>query len=110
MGPLTITRIRPVPPYDLRLSAQGTAGGTRRWQGDVLLVALATEAGEARAAVRQRHDGELEVAVRAPDATAALDRLRRRRPTTLPPLPLLVAVSSSAASSVVVVVASTDVL
>ena len=59
MGPLTITRIRPVPPYDLRLSARGTAGGTRRWQGDVLLVALATVAAEARAAVRQRHDGEL---------------------------------------------------
>ncbi len=76
MGHLTITRIRPAPPYDMRLSAGGTAGGTRRWQGDVLLIALATEVGEARAAVRQRHDGELEVAVQAPDATAALDRLR----------------------------------
>jgi 3-methyladenine DNA glycosylase/8-oxoguanine DNA glycosylase len=76
MESLTVTRIRPVPPYDMRLSARGTAGGTRRWQGAVLVIALTTDAGEGRAAVRQRHDGELEVAVRAPDAPSALDQVR----------------------------------
>jgi AraC family transcriptional regulator, regulatory protein of adaptative response / DNA-3-methyladenine glycosylase II len=73
---LTITRIRPVRPYDMRLSAAGTAGGTRRWHGAMLLLALPTDGGESRAAVRQRHDGDLEVAVRAPDLTTALDQVR----------------------------------
>lgn len=71
-----VTTLRPRPPYDLRLSAGGSAGGTRRWHGNVLLVALATPAGPGRAAVRQRHDGQLHVAVDAPDAAAALDALR----------------------------------
>lgn len=76
MDDLIVTHVRPVPPYDLRLSAGGTAGGTRRWQGAVLLMALPTESGDSRAAVRQRHDGELEVAIRAPDAATALDHVR----------------------------------
>lgn len=72
----TVTTMRPVPPYDLRLSAPGTAGGTRRWQGAVLVMALATDAGPARAAVRQGRDGGLEAAISAPDASAAMDALR----------------------------------
>lgn len=70
------TRLRPRPPYDLRMSAGGSAGGTRRWRGSVLVLALATEAGPARAAVRQRTDGVLDVAVRGPDVHMALDALR----------------------------------
>lgn len=69
-------RIAPARPYDLRASASGASGGTRRWEGPVLRVALATPAGAARAAVTQRHDGDLDVAVRGPDATAAVDALR----------------------------------
>ena len=75
MDQATVTRMRPVQPYDLRLSAGSSAGGTRRWQGSVLALALVTPAGPARAAVRQRADGELEVAVRGPDAACALDAL-----------------------------------
>lgn len=71
-----VTTLRPRPPYDLRLSASGSAGGTRRWHGNVLLMALATDAGAGRAAVRQRRDGHLDVAVDAPDAATALDALR----------------------------------
>lgn len=40
------------------------------------MLALATDAGPARAAVRQRGDGDLEAAVRGPDIPAALDALR----------------------------------
>ncbi len=76
MDEATVTRLRPAPPYDLRLSAGGSAGGTRRWHGAVLAIALPTPAGAARAAVRQRRDGDLEVAVRGPDLPAALDALR----------------------------------
>jgi AraC family transcriptional regulator of adaptative response / DNA-3-methyladenine glycosylase II len=71
-----VTTLRPARPYDLRLSAGGTAGGTRRWQGAVLALALMSPAGPARAAVRQRHGGDLEAAVRATDPEAALDALR----------------------------------
>lgn len=71
-----VTTLRPRPPYDLRLSAGGSAGGTRRWHGNVLLMALATPAGAGRAAVRQRRDGRLDVAVDAPDAAAGLDAVR----------------------------------
>ena len=71
-----VTTLRPARPYDLRLSAGGTAGGTRRWQGAVLALALMSPAGPARAAVRQRHDGDLEAAVPATDPEAALDALR----------------------------------
>lgn len=70
------TRLAPVRPYDLRVSASGASGGTRRWDGPVLRLALATPAGGARAAVTQRPDGDLDVAVRGPDATAAIDALR----------------------------------
>ncbi len=76
MDEATVTRLRPAAPYDLRLSAGSSAGGTRRWHGAVLAIALPTPAGDARAAVRQRHDGDLEVAVRGPDLPAALDALR----------------------------------
>jgi len=76
MDEATVTRLRPAAPYDLRLSAGSSAGGTRRWHGAVLAIALPTPAGDARAAVRQRHDGDLEVAVRGPDVPAALDALR----------------------------------
>ena len=76
MDEATVTRLRPAAPYDLRLSAGSSAGGTRRWNGAVLAMALPTPAGDARAAVRQRHDGDLEVAVRGPDLAAALDALR----------------------------------
>lgn len=72
----TTTRIAPMRPYDLRMSASGASGGTRRWQGPLLRVALATPAGPARAAVAQRRDGDLDVAVRGPDVAAALDALR----------------------------------
>lgn len=71
-----LTRLSPRPPYDMRMSAGGTAGGTRRWQGPVLVLALATDAGAARAAVRQRPDGDLDVAVQGPDTAAALDAVR----------------------------------
>lgn len=71
-----VTRLRPAPPYDLRLSAGGSAGGTRRWRGPVLVLALGTPAGPARAAVRQRGDGEIEAAVRGPDVASAVDALR----------------------------------
>ena len=71
-----VTRLRPALPYDLRLSAGSSAGGTRRWRGSVLVLALGTPAGPARAAVRQRSDGEIEAAVRVPDAACALDALR----------------------------------
>lgn len=70
------TRLTPARPYDLRASASGASGGTRRWEGPVLRVALATPAGSARAAVTQRPDGDLDVAVRGPDTTAAIDALR----------------------------------
>ena len=39
-------------------------------------MALSTPAGPARAAVRQRADGDLEVGVTGPDAAAALDAVR----------------------------------
>jgi 3-methyladenine DNA glycosylase/8-oxoguanine DNA glycosylase len=39
-------------------------------------MALPGKDGEGRAAVRQRHDGDLEVAVRAPDAAIAIDQVR----------------------------------
>jgi 3-methyladenine DNA glycosylase/8-oxoguanine DNA glycosylase len=71
-----LTRVSPARPYDLRSSAGGPAGGTRRWHGPVLALALATDAGPARAAVRQRGDGDLDVAITGPDAPAALDALR----------------------------------
>lgn len=70
------TRLAPARPYDLRASASGASGGTRRWEGQVLRIALATPAGPARAAVAQRPDGDLDVAVRGPDADAAIDALR----------------------------------
>ena len=73
---ITTTRLAPVRPYDLRMSASGASGGTRRWDGPVLRMALATAAGPARAAVAQRHDGDLEVAVRGADPAAAMDALR----------------------------------
>ena len=76
MQRVTLTRIAPAKPYDLRLSAGGTAGGTRRWQGSVLLTTLATPAGPGRAAVRQAPDGDLEVALDAPDIASGLDALR----------------------------------
>jgi len=76
MEQVIVTRLRPAPPYDLRLSAGGSAGGTRRWQGSVLVMALHTPAGPARAAVRQRADGEIEAVVRGPDAASAVDALR----------------------------------
>ena len=76
MDQSVLTRLSPARPYDLRQSASGTAGGTRRWQGAVLVMALSTPAGPARAAVRQRPDGDLEVGVTGPDAAAALDAVR----------------------------------
>lgn len=42
----------------------------------MLVLALGTPAGTARAAVRQRHDGDLEVGLTGPDAAAALDAVR----------------------------------
>jgi 3-methyladenine DNA glycosylase/8-oxoguanine DNA glycosylase len=73
-----VTRLSPRKPYDLRLSAAGSAGGTRRWHGAVLLMALAPAAspGGGRAAVRQRHDGDLDVAVRGDDTGGVLDAVR----------------------------------
>lgn len=71
-----LTVLRPARPYDLRLSAAGGAGATRSWQGSVLAIALVTPAGPARAAVRQRHDGDLDAAIRAPDLPSAVDALR----------------------------------
>lgn len=76
MDQTVLTRLSPARPYDLRQSASGTAGGTRRWQGAVLVMALCTPAGPARAAVRQRADGDLEVGLTGPDAAAALDAVR----------------------------------
>lgn len=71
-----VTRLRPARPYDLRLSATGGAGATRRWHGAVLAIALRTPAGPARAAVRQRPDGDLDAAVHGPDLPSAVDALR----------------------------------
>ncbi len=71
-----VTTLRPSAPYDLRLSAGGSAGGTRRWHGHVLLMALPAPAGPGRVAVRQRRDGHLDLAVDAPDEAVALDAVR----------------------------------
>lgn len=42
----------------------------------MLVLALVTDAGPARAAVRQQPDGCLEAAVRGPDIASAIDALR----------------------------------
>jgi 3-methyladenine DNA glycosylase/8-oxoguanine DNA glycosylase len=65
------------PPRPYRLAdAVGGRDPTRRSGGGVLELALRTEAGPARARVWQRIDGTLGVRLHAPDAEAAVDRLR----------------------------------
>ena len=68
--------IEPCAPYDLLRSARGGDGVTRRLDGDVLEVALS--AGTARARVRQRADGILNVQLTAVDPADAKRELRFR--------------------------------
>ena len=67
--------LTPPRPY-LLADAVGGRDPTRRLAGGVLEVALRTAAGAARARVWQRRDGSLGVRLSAPDADAAVDRLR----------------------------------
>ena len=67
--------LTPPRPY-LLADAVGGRDPTRRLAGGVLEVALRTSAGAARARVWQRRDGSLGVRLSAPDADAAVDRLR----------------------------------
>ena len=59
--------LAPRPPYALRLSAFGNAGGTRRWADGVLDVAYRAGGHPARARVWQRADGRLGAHIEEPD-------------------------------------------
>jgi DNA-3-methyladenine glycosylase II len=72
----TLVELRARGPYLLRTTLGGVRDGTLRVRGDSAELAFATPAGPAYARVAQRTDGRLEVALEAPDHTAALDRLR----------------------------------
>ncbi|MCU0308804.1 MAG: hypothetical protein MUE51_13760 [Thermoleophilia bacterium] len=67
--------VRPCPPYDLRASVWG-GGGTRRMNDGLLRIAFRAGGAPALARVRQRADGDLEVAIDAAHPDAAVDRLR----------------------------------
>jgi AraC family transcriptional regulator of adaptative response / DNA-3-methyladenine glycosylase II len=68
--------LRPRGPYDLRMTLGGVRDGTLRLHDDGAELAFATAAGPAHARVVQRRDGALTIAIDAPDAPSALDRLR----------------------------------
>ncbi len=71
-----LTELRARGPYHLRMTFRGIRDGTLRWNDDVLEMVFATPAGPAHARVAQRSDGALQVALAAPDDSAAVDRLR----------------------------------
>jgi 3-methyladenine DNA glycosylase/8-oxoguanine DNA glycosylase len=72
-----VIEVELTPPHPYRLAdAVGGRDPTRRFGGGVLEVALLTSAGPGRARVWQRHDGTVSARVTAPDAEAAVDRLR----------------------------------
>jgi 3-methyladenine DNA glycosylase/8-oxoguanine DNA glycosylase len=68
--------LRPRGPYNLRMTVGGVRDGTLRLRDDGAELVFATPAGPAHARVVQRGDGTLSIALDAPDAPAALDRLR----------------------------------
>ena len=68
--------LRPRGPYDLRMTLGAVRDGTLRLHDDGAELAFATPAGPAHARVAQRRDGTLRIALDAPDAPSALDRLR----------------------------------
>jgi 3-methyladenine DNA glycosylase/8-oxoguanine DNA glycosylase len=68
--------LRPRGPYNLRQTLGGVRDGTLRLHDDGAELAFATPAGPAHARVAQRRDGTLTIALDAPDAPSALDRLR----------------------------------
>ena len=68
--------LQPAAPYDLRRSARGGDGITRRLDGDV--VELALRAGDGHARVRQLADGRLAIALTASDPALAEQELRFR--------------------------------
>ena len=72
----TLIDVRPRGPFDLRKTLGGVRDGTLRLLDDGAELVFSTPAGPAHARVAQRGDGTLQVALDAPDATAALDRLR----------------------------------
>jgi len=71
-----LTEIRPRGPYNLRMTLGGVRDGTLRLLDDGAELVFATPAGPAHARIAQRSDGTLRVALAAPDAACALDRLR----------------------------------
>lgn len=88
-GPTRAT-IRPRGPYRLDQSAWGTGGGTRRWHGRVLRIALRPPSGPATATVRQRHDGAIDASVTTDgDAEDALTELRRVLALDVDPEPFM---------------------
>ena len=72
----TLIEIRPRGPYYLRMTLGGVRDGTLRLLDDGAELVFATPAGPAHARIAQRSDGTLRVALAAPDAACALDRLR----------------------------------
>jgi 3-methyladenine DNA glycosylase/8-oxoguanine DNA glycosylase len=68
--------LRPRGPYNLRMTLGAVRDGTLRLHDDGAELAFATAAGSAHARVAQRRDGTLTIALDAPDAASALDRLR----------------------------------
>lgn len=78
MSPPTVVEVRPPGPYDLRASAFGRSGGTRRWSGGLLDLAFRVDGEPCWARVRQRPDGVIEAAVHSdPDrCDRAVERLR----------------------------------
>jgi 3-methyladenine DNA glycosylase/8-oxoguanine DNA glycosylase len=68
--------LRPRGPYNLRMTLGAVRDGTLRLHDDDAELAFATPAGPAHARVVQRRDGALSIALDAPDAGSALDRLR----------------------------------
>jgi len=68
--------LRPRGPYNLRMTVGAVRDGTLRLHDDGAELVFATVAGPAHARVAQRRDGTLSIALDAPDAPCALDRLR----------------------------------
>jgi DNA-3-methyladenine glycosylase II len=73
---ITTIELRPRSPYHLRMTLGGVRDGTLRLHDDGAELVFATPAGPAHARVGQRGDGSLAIALDAPDASCALDRLR----------------------------------
>lgn len=71
-----VIELRPRGPFQLRMTLGAVRDGTLRLHDDGAELVFATAAGPAHARVAQRRDGTLAIALAAPDAAAALDRLR----------------------------------